>query len=287
MYHYSFAMEFLADMGYLGTALMRKEFISLLSEYLGKHGSRRAFDEFAGKASRRIADSGLRKYSVKRGRKSFEEYVVKKVPDSILIDMLKRTKLTTKSGRGRPCTAWVYIHTEGELKQLLITAGLASEIDNLAFKEACAKPMTAMENLTVYKDFIMCTTIFEKGTKKYSRRELGEPVGRHINSVRKGAERMGIKVSAQDPICSWIKPEELQFLPINDDDYERWVTLKIIPPGTHIRNAPGKFSKIYKYTQAGANLCRETSLKSGGPGKIYKACYSASEYDPSYSPFAK
>jgi hypothetical protein len=103
--------------------------------------------------------------------------------------------------------------------------------------------------------------------------------------VRKGAERIGIKVTVQDPILSPIRPEEFQYLPADDAEYERWVALKMIPQGTHIRDAFGKNSKAYKFTEAGANLCRKNSLRLGGSGKVFKACYAASEYDPSYCNF--
>lgn len=272
--HYARAMEILADYGHLGKVLTKVDFTGILEEYMGKEPARSAFDEFSGKSSHRHSIKKAYKHNVLRGRETFFELLVNFVRIKYL--SIERTIFTKNPLGGRP-NSFIYVPTEPELSSLLLSSGLLNTLDRDELSQWIEKPLEVLANQTKYKAFIMSTKIFQEGKGDYSRKSLAENVGMHMNTVRKYAEMMDIKVETNPPSLKPIRREEIHLLPADKLERDRWIELKKIPAGAHIRDGLGK---LYIYTQPSAWRALEKSKK------IFMAAYKMSTYDPSGSEFS-
>lgn len=315
LYHYARAYEILAEQGYLGRVVPRTEFFNVLSKYMKKSAIRDAFNEFSGRP-KRSGQKKVYKTRVEQGRTAFLEFVciishsyiyrdTSTLDSPELIDKVKmhtnsfsaensvkptnrdveyraaggdpRPKLS-KRGRaeGRPSTAKIYIPSTGEIEDMLLKSGLRNSADKDELAIYPKKPFEVLANQIDYKAFIMSYEVFKKGLNDYARRELAEPVGISLRTVKEYAERMDISVTPNPPTRELIKRENIKYLPVDEDDYNLRVARKEIPEGCHITDIE---NNKYDYTQPQAWLALQNS------DEIYKTCYVMSTYDPTLSRF--
>jgi hypothetical protein len=288
------AFEILADMGWTGKVVTRSDVMRALRPYM-KGQARRAIDELSGNFREDYERKGTYRQHVSRDRNAFIEFVSKIADIKIL--SYRAAKMDTNSkpisnrgrkGEGRPAKALVYIPTEAEIRAMLkASRSISEDVSNSLndklqgeFSIWPAKPFEVLKSSVLYKSFIMSYQVFQHGEGLYSRKQLTKPIGANVRSAKAYANRIGIEVIPNDRVLEPLKPEEIGTLPKDEAERLLWIDRKWITDNDHIANSTID-RKRYDYTQEGARK----ALKASQTGKIYRAKFSMSTYNPNTSPY--